>query len=115
MATEANTQDDGHSPDAHWQVLIHRAAERELGSVTGDAGDELTHRLKQLKYYEEPTKAPYVKQLSDHDGLWRVRVDGFRAICQHRRPAIEVLGVGSRSRIYEKLDLITDRADPAGD
>jgi mRNA-degrading endonuclease RelE of RelBE toxin-antitoxin system len=104
MATDSQTE-------ASWNVVIHRAAERELGSVTGDAGDELTARLKQLRYYEEPTQAPYVEHLEDHQQLFRVRVDGYRAICQCSRPAIQVLVVGTRSRVYDKLSVAKSRGN----
>jgi len=102
MATDAE-----HEPS--WNVVIHRAAERELANVTGDAGDELTARLKQLRYYDEPTQAAYVKHLEDHQQLFRVRVDGYRAICQCSRPAIQVLVVGTRSRVYDKIAVAKGR------
>lgn len=93
-----------------WNVVIHRSAERELGSVTGPAGDELTDRLKQLKYYEEPTQAAYVKQLEDHDDLFRVRIDNYRAICRLQPPQLQIVAVGTRSRIYDKIPTAKDRA-----
>jgi mRNA-degrading endonuclease RelE of RelBE toxin-antitoxin system len=104
MATDSQTE-------ASWNCVIHRAAQRELANVTGDAGDEMTARLKQLRYYDEPTQAPYVKHLSDHQALFRVRVDGYRALCQLNRPAIEVLAVGTRSRVYDRIELAKSRGN----
>jgi len=89
---------------------IHRAAERELSAVTAAAGDELTKRLRQLGEYEQPTNAPYVKQLSDDDSLWRVRIDGYRAICRLDKPMLQVLLIGTRKRVYDRLDVAADRA-----
>jgi mRNA-degrading endonuclease RelE of RelBE toxin-antitoxin system len=96
MATDSQTE-------ASWNVVIHRAAQRELANVTGDAGEEMTARLKQLRYYEEPTQVPYVEHLEDHQQLFRVRVDGYRALCQCSRPAIQVLVVDTRQRIYDSI------------
>lgn len=93
-----------------WDVVIHRSAERELGNVTDETGDELTDQLKQLKYYEQPTEAAYVKHLEDHEDLFRVRVDNYRAICRLAPPQLQVVAVAPRSKIYRKLDTAKDRA-----
>jgi len=96
--------------DPSWNLMIHRSAERELANVTGDAGDELTNRLKQLRYYKQPTSAAYVEALEDQADLFRVRVDGYRAICRLDPPRLEVVAVGTRSRIYDRLEVAKERA-----
>lgn len=96
--------------EAGYDVVIHKSAERELANVTGSEGDELTNRLKQLQHEPEPSSVPYAETLEDNSDLFRVRVDGYRAICHLNPPNIEVVAVGTRSRIYDKIDTAKDRA-----
>ena len=96
-----------------WKLVVHEAAERELASVTGEAGDELTDRLRDLKEREQPTEAPYVDHLSDHDDLFRVRVENHRAICRLAKPHLQVLLIARRQRVYDKLNTAKRRANLA--
>lgn len=96
--------------DPQYEIVVHRSAENELAGVTGDAGDELTSRLKQLTYHEQPTECAYVKQLSDHGDLFRVRIEDYRAICRLDKPEIQVLAVDTRSRAYDKIETAKRRA-----
>lgn len=95
--------------EAQYQVVIHRAAETELASLTGDLADDMHNLLKQLAYVEEPHSQPYVKDLSEWDSLFRVRVRDARAICTLEKPAVVVLAVAHREDIYSMIETAENR------
>jgi len=100
--------------EAQYEVVIHRAAETELANLTGELADDMHNLLKQLAFVEEPHSQPYVKDLSEWDGLFRVKVRKGRAICMLEKPAIVVLAVGKRDTIYDKLEIAAQRKDSYG-
>jgi mRNA-degrading endonuclease RelE of RelBE toxin-antitoxin system len=97
--------------EAQYEVVIHRAAETELASLTGALGDDMHKLLKQLAFVEEPHSQPYVKDLSEWDQLFRVKVRKGRAICMLEKPTIVVLAVGKRDTIYDKLEIAAQRRE----
>lgn len=90
-------------------LRVHKSAESELGRVTGEPGERLIKRLRELKKHEQPTELNYVKQLEDHKGLYAVKVNGYRCLFCLNKPAIQVLLVDTRARVYGRIDTAKKR------
>lgn len=95
--------------DPEYQLRVHRSAESELGRVSGQPGQTLVERLREAKKHEQPTELNYIKQLEDHQGLYALKVDGFRCLFTLNKPALEVLLVDTRSRVYGRIDTAKER------
>lgn len=95
--------------EPEYLLRVHRSAESELGNVTGQPGQVLVDRLRELKKHEQPTQLNYVKQMEDHNGLYAVKVEGFRAIFTLSKPAVLVLLIDTRARVYDRLTVAKER------
>lgn len=100
--------------EAAYLITIDPAAKRELDKVKADVADKLTERISEASERRQPTSHPKVKHLSGGDGLFRVRAEGYRAICQLEKPELQVLLVGKRRTVYDRLHVAKRRAKNGG-
>lgn len=87
-----------------YEVELHQRAKRELKAMPPEPRERLTDCLTEASEQREPTRHPNVKQLSGQGGLFRVRIDRWRAIAERVDDALLVYAVGRRERIYGLLD-----------
>jgi mRNA interferase RelE/StbE len=61
----------------HWQVIIHRKAEKILKRMEGDTLERIRRAIRSLA--DDPRSGGVLK-LSGHDNLYRIRVGEWRII-----------------------------------
>ena len=96
--------------NGQYQLVIHRAAETELDDLNEPEKTQLKDALRGLKTEEEPTNTPVAGSLKDNQNLFRVKVDGVRALCTLDKPALKVLLVGEREGVYNRIEVAKARA-----
>lgn len=87
-----------------YEIELHQRASRELADVPAEPRDRLTDCLVEMSEQRQPTRHPNVKQLSGQGGLFRVRIDNWRAIAERVDDRLLVYAVGKREQIYSLLD-----------
>ena len=97
------------SETAQYQLVIHRAAQKELAGVTGDTSSELLTKLKSLKVLPNPLDQDYCEQLTNHENIFRVKVGNYRALCTLDKPTVYVLLIAPRARVYDRIDTAKER------
>jgi len=61
----------------HWQVLIHRKAEKTLRRLDGDTLERIRRAIRNLAFDAHPAGH---KKLGGYDNLFRLRVGDWRII-----------------------------------
>ena len=82
-----------------YEIILKKQAEKFLKKLDTHNQELIIKKLKQLKLNPKLGK-PLQANLT---GLWRLRIDKYRAIYQIRNQelVISVLGIGHRKNIYE--------------
>jgi mRNA interferase RelE/StbE len=88
--------------DAHWQVIIHRRAEKILKRLDGDTLERIRRAIRGLVIEPRPAG---VKKLTGYDNLYRVRVGDWRIIyaIEDDRLIVLVLEIFTRGSAYRDL------------
>jgi len=92
-----------------YDITIHRSAKRELQNLPTAAQERITDTIASVAETKEPMSHEKVKPLEGQRGLIRVRVGDVRAVCELRKPALQVLSVGHRSTVYDDVDDLNER------
>jgi mRNA interferase RelE/StbE len=87
---------------AHWQVIIHRKAEKILLRLDGDALERIRRAIRSLAVEPRPAG---VKKLTSFDNLYRLRVGDWRIIyaIEDERLIVLVLEISTRGSAYREL------------
>jgi mRNA interferase RelE/StbE len=87
---------------AHWQVIIHRKAEKILKRLDGDVLERIRHALCSLANDPRPSG---VKKLAGYDNLYRIRVGDWRIIyaIEDDRLIVLVLEISPRESPYRDI------------
>jgi mRNA interferase RelE/StbE len=85
--------------NTHYQVIIHRKAEKILKRLNGDVLERIRRTIRGLA--SEPRPAG-VKKLTGYDNLYRVRVGDWRIIytIEEARLIVLVLEISTRGGAY---------------
>jgi mRNA interferase RelE/StbE len=85
--------------DTHWQVTIHRKAEKILKRLDGDDLERIRRAIRSLA--SEPRPAG-VKKMTGYDNFYRVRVGDWRIIyaIEADRLIVLVLEISIRGGAY---------------
>jgi mRNA interferase RelE/StbE len=88
--------------DSHWQVIIHRKAEKILKRLDGDTLERIRRVIRSLANDPRPGG---VKKLIGYDNLYRIRVGDWRVIyaIEDDRLIILVLEISPRGGAYREL------------
>ena len=88
--------------DSHWQVIIHRKAEKILKRLDGDMLERIRRAIRSLANDPRPAG---VKKLTGYDNLYRVRVGDWRIIyaIEEDRLIVLVLEISPRGGAYRNL------------
>jgi mRNA interferase RelE/StbE len=87
---------------AHWQVIIHRKAEKILKRLDGDTLERIRRVIRGLANDPRPDG---VKKLTGFDNLYRIRVGDWRVIyaIEDDRLIVLVLEISPRGGAYRDL------------
>jgi mRNA interferase RelE/StbE len=87
---------------AHWQVIIHRKAEKILKRLDGETLERIRRAIRSLA--NEPRPAG-IKKLIGHDNLYRLRAGDWRIIfaIEDDRLIVLVLEISTRGGAYRDL------------
>jgi len=88
--------------ERHWQILIHRKAEKILGLLDGDTLKRIRQAIRSLANDPRPSG---VKKLAGYEALYRIRVGDWRVIysIEEDRLIILVLEISPRGGAYREL------------
>jgi mRNA interferase RelE/StbE len=88
--------------EAHWQIIIHRKAEKILKRLDGDTLERIRRAIRGLA--NEPRPAG-VKKLTSYDNLYRFRVGDWRIIyaIEDDKLIVLVLEISTRGGAYRDL------------
>jgi mRNA interferase RelE/StbE len=88
--------------NTHWQVIIHRKAEKILKRLDGDDLERIPRAIRGLASDPRPAG---VKKLTGYDNLYRIRVGDWRIIyaIEDDRLIILVLEISTRGGAYREL------------
>jgi mRNA interferase RelE/StbE len=88
--------------DVHWQVIIHRKAEKILKRLDGETLERIRGAIGGLANEPRPAR---VKKLTGYDNLYRIRVGDWRIIyaIEDDRLIILVLEISTRGGAYRDL------------
>jgi mRNA interferase RelE/StbE len=88
--------------EVHWQVIIHRKAEKILKRLDGDTLERIRRAIRGLA--SEPRPMGY-KKLSGYENLYRLRVGDWRIIyaIEDDRLIVLVLEISTRGGVYRNL------------
>jgi mRNA interferase RelE/StbE len=86
----------------HWQVIIHRKAEKILQRLDGDILERIRSAIRNLASDPRPLG---VKKLSGYENFYRIRVADWRVIyaIEEDRLIILVLEISPRGGAYRDL------------
>lgn len=84
---------------SHWQVIIHRKAEKILKRLDGDTLERIRRAIRSLANDPRPGG---VKKLTGYDNLYRIRVGDWRIIyaIEDDRLIVLVLEISPRGEAY---------------
>jgi mRNA interferase RelE/StbE len=88
--------------ESHWQVIIHRRAEKILKRLDGDTLERIRSAIRNLASDPRPVG---VKKLAGYDNFFRIRVGDWRVIyaIEEERLFILVLEISARGGAYRNL------------
>jgi mRNA interferase RelE/StbE len=88
--------------DTHWQIIIHRKAEKILKRLDGETLERIRRSIRSLANVPRPSG---VKKLVGYDNLYRIRVGDWRVIyaIEADRLIILVLEISPRGGAYRDL------------
>lgn len=94
------------SADAAYDAEIHEEARRELDGVPHVEAQLLRDRIRAMARLPEPHTHRKAKELSgdEFEGLLSVRAGKWRALCYLDKPALRVVVVEKRKRVYDRID-----------
>ena len=83
----------------HWQVIIHRKAEKTLKRLRGEMLERIRQAIRSLA--ENPRPVGY-KKMAGYENLYRIRVGDWRIIYALEDDAliVLVLEIATRGGIY---------------
>ena len=86
----------------HWQIIIHRKAEKTLKRLSGEILERMRQAVRSLS--ENPRPKGY-KKILGHDNLYRIRVGDWRIIyaIENEKMIVLVLEVAPRGRVYQNF------------
>jgi mRNA interferase RelE/StbE len=87
---------------SHWQVIIHRKAEKIIKRLDGDILERIRRAIRSLANDPRPGG---VKKLAGYDNLYRIRVGDWRIIyaIEDDRLIVLVLEISPRGSAYRDL------------
>lgn len=95
---------------ARYDLVVHERAQDELEGLDDEDRGRLLGRLEKLAETRHPEQLRCVRQLTNGDGLMRVRAGRQRAILARDGRELKLLLVGHRDNLYrEKLDVARRR------
>ena len=85
--------------NTHYQVIIHRKAEKILKRLNGDVLERIRRTIRGLASEPRPVG---VKKMTGYDNLYRVRVGDWRIIytIEEARLIVLVLEISTRGSAY---------------
>lgn len=93
-----------------YNVSIHTDANSSLQKLPKEARERLTDTVIEVSKNRKPTSHPNC-ELLDCGELMKVRVGEYRAILRFEKPNIDVVLVGPRSNVYQRIDTARARAE----
>ena len=88
--------------ETHWQIIIHRKAEKILKRLDGETLERIYHSIRSLANDPRPTG---VKKLAGYEALYRIRVGDWRVIyaIEEDRLIVLVLEISPLGGAYRDL------------
>ena len=88
--------------ESHWQIIIHRKAEKILKRLDGDTLERIRRAIRSLASNPRPGG---MKKLAGYDNLYRIRVGDWRVIyaIEEDRLIVLVLEISPRGGAYREL------------
>ncbi len=94
------------------RYIPHERAKEEFARLPSEVREEFLYAIRGLLFQPfRPGPGYWVKELSDHPGLWRLRLASFRRVRMYysvEGETLKVFGFGPREGFYERLQQ-TDR------
>lgn len=86
-----------------WHLTAHTSAENELQSVPQPYRREIKRIAQEASEKRQPSEHRDISIMRDASGIMRIKVDGYRALCDLDKPAFRILLVDERETVYNKL------------
>jgi len=91
-----------------YQIRLTTQAESQLEHLPNDVQQRITDTLVTVSQTRKPTDHEKATQRKGN-GLLKVRVGAYRAICNLNKPHLDVLRVAERSRAYRNIEELSQR------
>ena len=87
---------------SHWQVIIHRKAERVLKRLDADPRERIRRAIRELASESRPAGC---KKLTGYENLYRIRVGNWWIIyaIEEDQLIVLVLAISPRGSAYRKI------------
>jgi mRNA-degrading endonuclease RelE of RelBE toxin-antitoxin system len=87
--------------------LAHQKAKEEFVKLPPEIREEFLYAIRGLLFQPyRPGPGYWVKELSDHPGLWRLRLASFRRVRMYYSvdgETLRIYGFGPREGFYDRL------------
>jgi mRNA-degrading endonuclease RelE of RelBE toxin-antitoxin system len=87
--------------------IPHEKAKREFTELPADIREEFLYAIRGLLFQPfQPGPGYWVKELSDHQGLWRLKLASFRRVRMYYAvdgDTLRIYGFGPRPDFYARL------------
>jgi mRNA-degrading endonuclease RelE of RelBE toxin-antitoxin system len=87
--------------------IPHEKAKAEFAKLPAEVREEFLYAIQGLLFQPfRPGPGYWVKELSDHPGLWRLRLTSFRRVRMYYSidgEALRIYGFGPREGFYARL------------
>ncbi len=87
--------------------IAHEKAREEFARLPPEVREEFLYAIRGLLFQPfRPGPGYWVRELSDHPGLWRLRLASFRRVRMYysvEGETLKVLGFGPREGFHERL------------
>ena len=86
-----------------WNCLAHRKAMNELHDIPGSDATTIKAIAQEAAKLKKPSNHPNIRLLRNANGMMRIRVGNYRALCDRSPPDFRVLLVGRREYVYSRI------------
>ena len=85
----------------HWEIIIHRKAEKTLKRLRGEMLERTRQAISSLAENPRPSDS---KDMKGYKNLYRIRVGGWRIIykIENEKLIILILTIAPRGEVYKK-------------
>lgn len=89
------------TPDASYEVVAHRQAQREFEAIPEETRERLRELIYEMADHREPGDVTQAKPLDDRDKMYRLRIGRHRCILARDGAELKLLTADHRDRAYD--------------